>query len=1699
MPRFHSERRSSTLLRAIRTLLATGTSLAMVLMPFEQAMAGGPTGGNVVAGQATISNPNSTTTLITQSTDKAVINWQDFSISAGNNATFAQPNSASVTLNRVTGGMPAVIDGSLFANGHVWLIDGNGVLFGKGAQVNVGSLIATTADINNNDFMNGNGNFSSASSNPNAAIVNNGSIKASSGGSIVLAGPVVQNNGLIQADLGHVVLAGADAFTVDFQGDNLIRFQVSAPVSKTPVDANGHPQGALVSNTGTVSANGGTVLMTARAAESVADNVINNTGVVEANSVKNVNGTIIFDAGDGGEADIGGTVSATGAAAGQAGGTVTATGSKVQVADNAVIDASGNTHGGTILIGGDIHGGATPSQNFSPTPIANAETTSVAKTAQITANSANGAGGNVVIWSNSQTNFAGNISAMGLTGGGFAEVSSHNLLNFTGHVDLTAPQGKTGTLLLDPYSVTVSSSTDNNNSCTSGTCSPSGTSSNLNVTTLEDALSTADVVVTTGGSGSPGSEAGDITVLSPVTWSANTLTLDAYHSIGIDATLSATGTAGLTLTTNDGGTGGVLSFSGGNVTFASTSEALTINGVVYTLLGSMADVQAINSGLSGNYALENSLDATGVSSWNPIGTDGAGNVTNSGNGFTGTFEGLGNKISNLTISDGTITTYVGLFGYSSGTIRDIGLVGGTVTGLDYTGALVGESTGAIISSYSTEDVSGRNGTGGLVGFSDNGSITESYATGAVSGAGSVGGLLGVNFTGPVSLSFATGNVTGSGDTVGGLVGYDAYGGSVSQSYAMGTVKGPDYLGGLVGTWSGGSGFITQSYSTGAVISTGSPSNIGGLLGYDSGATITSSYWDTETSGQSSSVGGGTGLPTLQLQSALPSGFSASAWDIVAGKSFPYLAWQIPNGTPQVVAGTVLSTEGGTAVVGKQISVLVDGTNAAVVSMGSGHNGYYYELLAPGSISGGGSQVLVYGSGAVGAALADGATSSVSGLDVYGTYLHEVTGAASYSTVEADLATAIGGDSAAQTIVDGLANLAIDATGTSFAIDDFLAGTTVDLVSAGSISESGGSITAGTLTGSSNGTVTLDGSNSITDLGAFSTGGYDFTLDNGALSITGALNASGSTVDLELGSNSLDENSGSGSITAATLTGSSGSTTLDGSNAIDTLGDYTSGGDFTLDDTTDLSITGALDATGNTVDLELGSNNLDENSGSGSITAATLTGNSGSTTLDGSNAIDTLGDYTSGGDFTLDDTTDLSITGALDATGNTVDLELGSNNVDENSGSGSITAATLTGSSGSTTLDGSNAIDTLGDYTSGGDFTLDDTTDLSITGALDATGNTVDLELGSNNVDENSGGGSITASELTGSSGSTTLDGSNAIDTLGDYISGGDFMLDDTTDLSITGALDATGNTVDLELGSNNVDENSGGGSITASELTGNSGSTTLDGSNAIDTLGDYTSGGDFTLDDTTDLSITGALDATGNTVDLELGSNNVDENGGGGSITAATLTGNSGSTTLDGSNAIDTLGDYTSGGDFTLDDTTDLSITGALDASGNTVDLELGSNNVDENSGGGSITASELTGNSGSTTLDGSNAIDTLGDYTSGGDFTLDDTTDLSITGALDASGNTVDLELGSNNVDENSGGGSITASELTGSSGSTTLDGSNAIDTLADYTSGGDFTLDDTTDLSITGTIDATGNTLTLNNSGAVSTPVPQQSKRRR
>jgi filamentous hemagglutinin family protein len=370
-----------------------------------------PSGGSIVSGRVVVATPSETSLAITQSSQKALINWQGFSIGAGANVTFQQPNSAAITLNRVVGTDVSTINGNLFANGQVWLINGNGILFGKDSRINVGGLIATTSDMRDADFLAGKYDFGVPSRNPNAAVINRGSITAAPGGSVVLSGVQVVNDGVIEANLGKIVLAGANGFSVDFDGDNLIRFAIAAPVSETPSDVSGEPARALVSNSGTITAQGGKILLTARAARSVVNNVINSTGIVEATTAFMQNGEIVFDAGEGGTAHVAGTLKTTGRNAGETGGTITLLGDNVTVADGTNLDASGDAGGGRVLIGGNLHGAG---------PEPNAQTVSVGDAFIAADAGGHGNGGTVAIYSVGETNVAGSISAKGGARGGEA-------------------------------------------------------------------------------------------------------------------------------------------------------------------------------------------------------------------------------------------------------------------------------------------------------------------------------------------------------------------------------------------------------------------------------------------------------------------------------------------------------------------------------------------------------------------------------------------------------------------------------------------------------------------------------------------------------------------------------------------------------------------------------------------------------------------------------------------------------------------------------------------------------------------------------------------------------------------------------------------------------------------------------------------------------------------------------------------------------------------------------------------------------------------------------------------------------------------------------------------------------------------------------------------------------------------------------
>ncbi|MDO8298752.1 filamentous hemagglutinin N-terminal domain-containing protein [Lacisediminimonas sp.] len=478
-----------------------------VLLAFGAQVYALPVGGVVAAGSATIASTTGSTT-ITQTSANTVINWQTFNISQGQSVQFVQPSASSVALNRVLDANPSSILGNLSANGRVFLVNPNGILFGQGASVNVGGLVASTLDITDSNLMAGKHIFSGAST---ASILNQGSITAADGGHVALLGANVSNTGLIQANLGTVVLAAGNAMTLDLAGDGLLN-----------VTVNEGAVNALVSNGGMLRANGGEVVMTARAAAGLLTSAVNNTGVVEATTLSNRNGHIRLE-GDqqGGTVLVSGTLDASGAGAGQTGGKIEILGQSITLA-GATVDASGDAGGGTILIGGNFLG-AGPQQNSQSTTLDSATLVTADATGA-------GNGGRIAVWSDGTTATAARLSVRGgaISGdGGFVETSApHVVIGAGSTVDARAPNGKTGQWLLDPVNWTVA------------TLGGDETPANV---TLSLALANRLIDATN-----------DITIANDITWtSAQRLTLDAGHDVLLNATLTGS-TAGSSIVINAG-------------------------------------------------------------------------------------------------------------------------------------------------------------------------------------------------------------------------------------------------------------------------------------------------------------------------------------------------------------------------------------------------------------------------------------------------------------------------------------------------------------------------------------------------------------------------------------------------------------------------------------------------------------------------------------------------------------------------------------------------------------------------------------------------------------------------------------------------------------------------------------------------------------------------------------------------------------------------------------------------------------------------------------------------------------------------------------------------------------------------------------------------------------------------------------------
>jgi len=834
---------------ALRRIQAVALAVAFGLSPaFAQPPAPAPnalpTGGQVAAGQAAISQAGSRMT-VNQATPKVVLNWQSFDIGQDAAVTYLQPNSSSVALNRVLSLDPSRIYGHLSANGQLFLVNPAGVLFGKSARIDVGSLGVSTLSIKDSDFLFGKYAFEKAGS--AGAISNEGRIQAANGGYVAFIAPRIANSGEVIADQGMVAMAAGNKVSLDFVGDKLINFTID----KGAVDA-------LIENRGLIKADEGTVILSAKAADSVSKAVVNNSGVIEAKAITEKGGRILLLSDmDHGETIVGGKLDAS-APNGGDGGFIETSGAKVTVRDDAhITTAAPYGNAGAWLIdpkdytiaasGGDITGATLSSNlgsgnvtilssggsatangdiNVNDTVSWSANRLTLTAARDVNINAVMTASGTSTLTMNTATANGGDSAVSG----GTVKVGL-NSSGFTGRVDFPSRSG-TGILTINGSGYTIINSlgvfsdyNSGSNQTLQGMARIANQSGKFALGTNIDASSTSTWDSDNG--------------FYPIQTQGN-----PFSGIfdGLGHTIS-----GLTInrpTTNYVGL------------FAATWDASSIRNVGLT--GGSITGQSRTGGIVGSCSHSNNSGSSYTSYI--INSYNTGSVT-----ATNASQDIGGLVGGV-YSLGSVMTYISN-SYNTGTVQ--------AANSFYVGGLVGTTYYTDISnSYNTGNVTGGKYASGV--FSDTGglvgnayyptTISNSYNTGAVSGSGDrIGGLVGyfmaMYSTNYIQNSYNTGTVSSvvgsTSSRVGGLIGEIGNSGSnvtrVTNSYNTGAVSATmnasnqSYAGGLVGWASGGvSSYISKSYNTGNVTGTGA--YVGGVLGFVSFSIGGTNLYDSYNTG-----------------------------------------------------------------------------------------------------------------------------------------------------------------------------------------------------------------------------------------------------------------------------------------------------------------------------------------------------------------------------------------------------------------------------------------------------------------------------------------------------------------------------------------------------------------------------------------------------------------------------------------------------------------------------------------------------------------------------------------------------------------------------------------------------------------------------------------------------------------------------------
>jgi filamentous hemagglutinin family protein len=766
------KRESKSLKRAVTTRRIPSAFLLRpvaycVMVAFCDHAAANPTAPQVVSGSAHFQGLGTSSLKVTNSPN-AIINWQGFSIPGASVTQFVQQSASSAVLNRVIGADISQIQGQLLSNGRVFLINPAGIVIGANAVIDTAAFVGSTLNMLDADFLAGRLRFSGDGK--SGSIVNQGWIKAGSGGNVILVAPNIENSGVIETKGGHILLAAGQKLTIASLDHEGVQFEIQAP-------------GDTAINIGKLLADGGAV--------GVFAGTLKHSGDIRANAITRdesgqivlkAQGDIAIAAGSTTRADgpaggavtihstngttlVSGELSAQGS--GERGGVVQVLGNYVGLMNGSRVNASGETGGGTVLIGGDYRG-------TNPL-IQNATRTLVDRDASIRADAVtSGDGGKVVVWGDDATRYTGTINARGGAqsgDGGFVEVSGKRVLQFGGNVDTRAPKGEAGTLLLDPTTISIVAGvavaplTESTSGCGSPdiyqeATIPPDASSFILIGDLLSTLQNNNVNITTA---STAAGAGDINFNTPLNFTATTfgaartLTLTANRDININNAITRTGAAGEVLNINTTTLSGAtkisadISLNGGtfNATSTTSTRNVEINGSSNITAG------AFNVGTFASTAFPGTLTINGGTSVF------SGPVTILGtlvsNGGTVDFGGTttlnaANGVDALTISGGTVrfnaaSTLNGNGSMSSGTLGGSGTLtiddndtftwsGGDLSG---TGTLLLDNPdfpGVL-------NITGSTSRSMLNGYriSNDDSVINWTATGTVSGTGSTIELL----------------------------------------------------------------------------------------------------------------------------------------------------------------------------------------------------------------------------------------------------------------------------------------------------------------------------------------------------------------------------------------------------------------------------------------------------------------------------------------------------------------------------------------------------------------------------------------------------------------------------------------------------------------------------------------------------------------------------------------------------------------------------------------------------------------------------------------------------------------------------------------------------------------------------------------------------------------------------------------------